>query len=59
MGKRVYVPSRGDVVRITLDPQVGHEQRGRRPALVSSPAAYNARVGCWARGPNPRGKGAL
>jgi mRNA interferase MazF len=38
-------PDRGDVVWITLDPQVGHEQRGRRPALVLSPRAYNARVG--------------
>ena len=38
-------PDRGDVVWITLDPQVGHEQRGRRPALDLSPQAYNARVG--------------
>ena len=42
---RVYVPGRGDVVWITLDPQAGHEQRGRRPALILSPAAYNGRVG--------------
>ncbi len=40
-----YVPSRGDAVWITLDPQAGHEQAGRRPALVLSPAAYNGRVG--------------
>ena len=40
-----YVPERGDVVRITLDPQAGHEQRGRRPALVVSPGSYNSRVG--------------
>lgn len=43
--KRAYVPGRGDVVWITLDPQVGHEQRGRRPALVLSPSAYNGKVG--------------
>ena len=43
--KRVYVPARGDVIWLTLDPQAGHEQRGRRPALVLSPAAYNGRVG--------------
>jgi mRNA interferase MazF len=43
--KRPFVPARGDVVWITLDPQAGHEQRGRRPALVLSPAAYNIRVG--------------
>lgn len=40
-----YVPSRGDVVWLTLDPQAGHEQAGRRPALVVSPAEYNRKVG--------------
>ena len=40
-----YVPERGDAVWITLDPQAGHEQAGRRPALVLSPSAYNGRVG--------------
>lgn len=40
-----YVPQRGDVVWITLNPQAGHEQAGRRPALVLSPAAYNGKVG--------------
>ena len=40
-----YVPDRGDVVWITLNPQAGHEQAGRRPALVLSPAAYNGKVG--------------
>ena len=43
--KRGYVPRRGDVIWISLDPQAGHEQRGRRPALVVSPSAYNERVG--------------
>ena len=43
--KRAPVPSRGDAVWITLDPQAGHEQRGRRPALALSPEAYNKRVG--------------
>jgi mRNA interferase MazF len=33
------------VVWTTLDPQAGHEQSGRRPALVLSPSAYNSRVG--------------
>lgn len=41
----VYVPDRGDVVWITLNPQAGHEQAGRRPAAVLSPAAYNSKVG--------------
>jgi mRNA interferase MazF len=40
-----YVPERGDVVWISLDPQAGHEQAGRRPAAVLSPAAYNGKVG--------------
>jgi mRNA interferase MazF len=40
-----YVPSRGDVIWITLNPQAGHEQAGRRPALVISPRAYNEKVG--------------
>jgi mRNA interferase MazF len=40
-----YVPQRGDVIWITLNPQAGHEQAGRRPAVVLSPAAYNSKVG--------------
>ena len=40
-----YVPERGDVVWITLNPQAGHEQAGRRPAVVLSPGAYNGKVG--------------
>jgi len=39
------VPDRGDVVRISMNPQAGHEQAGRRPAVVLSPAAYNGKVG--------------
>jgi len=42
---REYVPGRGDVVWITLNPQAGHEQARRRPAVVLSPLAYNERVG--------------
>ena len=40
-----YCPRRGDVVWLTFDPQSGHEQAGRRPALVLSPEAYNGKVG--------------
>lgn len=40
-----YVPDRGDAVWITLSPQAGHEQSGRRPAVVLSPGAYNGKVG--------------
>jgi mRNA interferase MazF len=38
---RRYVPDAGDVVWLNFTPQAGHEQAGRRPALVLSPAAYN------------------
>ena len=40
-----YIPDSGDIVWITFNPQAGHEQAGRRPALVLSPAAYNGKVG--------------
>jgi len=43
--RRDYVPERGDVIWITLNPQAGHEQAGRRPAVVLSPANYNSKVG--------------
>ena len=42
---RSYVPKCGDVVWITLNPQAGHEQAGRRPAVVLSPQNYNSKVG--------------
>ena len=45
MKRARYVPERGDLVWIELNPQAGHEQAGRRPALVVSPASYNDRVG--------------
>ena len=41
----VYVPDSGDLVWLTLDPQAGHEQGGRRPALVLSPRIYNPKSG--------------
>lgn len=40
-----YVPERGDAVWLDFDPQAGHEQAGRRPAIVISPSAYNKKVG--------------
>lgn len=41
---RAYVPDAGDVVWLEFDPQAGHEQAGHRPALVISPASYNAKT---------------
>lgn len=43
--KKDFIPDRGDAVWITFNPQAGHEQAGRRPAVVLSPAAYNSKVG--------------
>lgn len=40
-----YVPDRGDVVWINFSPQAGHEQAGRRPAIVLSPRSYNKASG--------------
>jgi mRNA interferase MazF len=45
MATKAYVPEAGDIVWFEFDPQAGHEQAGHRPALVLSPAAYNAKKG--------------
>lgn len=39
-----YVPDVGHIVWIHFDPQTGREQAGHRPALVVSPASYNAKT---------------
>ena len=40
-----YIPQKGDFVTVTFDPQSGHEQRGRRPALVVSNTLFNRHTG--------------
>jgi len=40
-----YVPDEADIVWLNFTPQSGHEQAGRRPAVVLSPKAYNRRAG--------------
>ena len=40
-----YVPRKGDLIALTFDPQSGHEQRGRRPALVVSNDLFNKHTG--------------
>jgi mRNA interferase MazF len=40
-----YTPRKGDLIAVTLDPQSGHEQRGRRPALVLSNDLFNKHTG--------------
>lgn len=40
-----YVPRKGDFIALTFDPQFGHEQSGRRPALVVSNDLFNRHTG--------------
>jgi mRNA interferase MazF len=40
-----YVPRKGDLIALSFDPQSGHEQRGRRPALVVSNDLFNRHTG--------------
>jgi mRNA interferase MazF len=40
-----YVPRKGDFIALTFDPQSGHEQKGRRPALVISNDLFNQKTG--------------
>jgi len=40
-----YLPRQGDFIAVTFDPQAGHEQRGRRPALVVSKDLFNRSTG--------------
>jgi mRNA interferase MazF len=40
-----YIPDEADIVWLNFTPQSGHEQAGRRPAVVLSPKAYNKRAG--------------
>ena len=42
---KTHIPQKGDFVAVTFDPQSGHEQRGRRPALVVSNTLFNERTG--------------
>jgi mRNA interferase MazF len=40
-----YVPRKGDCITLSFDPQAGHEQQGRRPALVISNDLFNRHAG--------------
>lgn len=42
---RGYVPRKGDFISVSFDPQSGHEQKGRRPALVVSNTLFNEKTG--------------
>ncbi|CAM3697888.1 endoribonuclease MazF [Polynucleobacter arcticus] len=41
---KAYIPNAGDIVWLEFDPQAGHEQAGRRPAVVLTPEAYNKKT---------------
>lgn len=40
-----YIPQKGDFVAVTFNLQSGHEQKGRRPALVVSNNLFNTHTG--------------
>ena len=40
-----YIPKKGDFIAVTFDPQSGHDQKGRRPALVVSNTLFNKQTG--------------
>ncbi len=40
-----YVPEQGDIVVLSFDPQSGHEQKGRRPAIIVSNKIFNQHLG--------------
>lgn len=42
---RAFVPRKGDFISVTFDPQSGHEQKGRRPAMVVSNTLFNEQTG--------------
>ena len=41
----MYIPAKGDFISVTFDPQSGHEQKGRRPAIVVSNFPFNKATG--------------
>ena len=45
MVRKKYIPERGDIVWLNFNPQSGHEQEGKRPAVVISPKEYNEKTG--------------
>ena len=44
MAPKKYIPKRGDIVWTNFDPAAGHEQKGKRPALVLSPTPFNKKI---------------
>lgn len=44
MARKKYIPKRGDIVWTDFDPAAGHEQMGKRPALILSPESFNKKI---------------
>ena len=42
---KAFIPKKGDFIALTFNPQSGHEQKGRRPALVVSNTLFNEQTG--------------
>ncbi len=42
---KTFIPDQGDIVWLDFNPQLGHEQKGRRPALTVSFREYNEKIG--------------
>ena len=42
---KASLPGKGDFISVTFDPPSGHEQKGRRPALVVSNTLFNEQTG--------------
>ena len=40
-----YIPEEGDFITLSFDPQSGHEQKGRRPAIAVSNYLFNKATG--------------
>jgi mRNA interferase MazF len=45
MNSSSYIPNKGDLVWLILDPRAGHGQSGRRPAIVLSHKLFTKRTG--------------
>ena len=44
MAGKKYIPERGDIVWTNFNPAAGHEQMGKRPALILSPGTFNKKI---------------
>lgn len=48
VGGNTHAPSQGQLLKLDLDPTLGHEQKGFRPVLVVSATLFNRHTGfCW------------